>query len=56
VVHCHCLATADLKPCFNCGFLLCPHHLMPHEVGCTLPKGSRQPGMPYSQPKIEKGD
>jgi hypothetical protein len=53
VVHCHCLATANLKPCSNCGFLLCPNHLLSHEAGCTLPKDSRRPGMPYSQPKKE---
>lgn len=53
VVHCHCLATSDLAPCSNCGYLLCPIHLAPHQAGCTLPKGSRRPGMPHSQPKKE---
>lgn len=52
IVNCHCLRTAGLSPCSNCGFLLCPLHLMPHEASCTLPKGSRMPGMPYSQPKV----
>lgn len=52
VVHCHCLRTKDLKPCSNCGYLLCPEHHHTHEVNCTLPKDSRHPGMPYSQPKI----
>lgn len=52
IVHCHCLAMADLKPCSNCGYLLCPRHHPSHEASCTLPKDSRHPGMPYSQPKL----
>jgi hypothetical protein len=52
VVHCHCLATTDLKACSNCGYLLCPIHHLQHEESCTLPKDSRHPGMPHSQPKL----
>ena len=52
ILHCHCLATSDLEPCSNCGFFLCPNHHDSHERNCTLPKDSRHPGMPFSQPKV----
>lgn len=50
VVACHCMRIADLRPCSNCGFLLCPVHHDGHEARCLLPKDSRHPGMPNSQP------
>lgn len=50
IIHCHCLRTADLKPCSNCGYLLCSADHARHEENCSLPQDSRHPGMPYSQP------
>ena len=50
-LHCPCMATASLRPCPNCGFLLCPRcherHVTPQ---CWGEKDSRHPGMPHSQP------